>query len=146
MKGNIHEFLGMKLDYSKKGKVVIDMVDYVTKMCEDFPHELDGEAKTPAAEFLFKVNEKAKKLSPELRQDFHTFVAKGLFLCKRARPDIQTTIAFLTTRVQDTDEDNWKKLLYLLKHLKGTSDLVLPLEASKCNFLKWYVDAAYAVH
>ena len=33
-KGDVHEFLGMRLDYSKKGKVIINMVDYVTKMCE----------------------------------------------------------------------------------------------------------------
>ena len=49
-----------------------------------------------------------------MTEDFHTFMAKGLFLCKRARPDIQTTIEFLTTRVQKPDVDGWKKLRKLL--------------------------------
>ena len=34
----------------------------------------------------------------------------------------------------------------MMKYLKGTRKLVLRLEASKCNFLKWYVDASYTVH
>jgi len=47
-------------------------------------------------------------------------VAKALFLCKRTRPDLQPTVPFLCTGVQSSDEDDWKKLLRLLKHLKQT--------------------------
>ena len=32
-------------------------------------------------------------------ETYHTTVAKGLFLCKRSRPDIQPTIAVLSTQV-----------------------------------------------
>ena len=44
-----------------------------------------------------------------MAEDFHTYVAKGLFLCKHAHPDIHTTIAFLTTRVTVPETDDWKK-------------------------------------
>ena len=37
------------------------------------------------------------KLSKDKAETFHTFVAKGLFLAKRGRPDILPTIAFLCT-------------------------------------------------
>ena len=40
----------------------------------------------------------------------HRLVVKLLFLSKRARPEIQPTITFLTMRVRDPDKDNWKKL------------------------------------
>ena len=39
----------------------------------------------------------------------NSVIAKLLFLCKRAHPDIQTAVAFLTTRVMAPDEDNYKK-------------------------------------
>ena len=81
-----------------------------------------------------------------MSEDFQTYVVKCLFLCKRARPDIQTTVAFLTTRVMQTDYDDWKKLIRLMSYLKDSKDLVLTLEAADLNILKWYVDASYAAH
>ena len=31
-----HEYLGMNFDFSEKGKVKIDMCDYISNMIEDF--------------------------------------------------------------------------------------------------------------
>ena len=144
--GPRHDFVGMVLDYSKPGKLIVDMRDYVKTMLEDFKYEIKKLAKTPAAEHIFKVNENCEKLNNKMSEDFHTFVAKALFLCKRARPDVQTAVAFLTTRVKGADNDDWKKLLRMMGYLKLTKDLVLTLEADKINFLKWFIDASYAVH
>ena len=33
-----------------------------------------------------------------------------------------------------------------MKYLNGTRDLVLTLSADQLNILKWYVEAAFAVH
>ena len=33
-----------------------------------------------------------------------------------------------------------------MKYLNGTRDLVLKLSGDQLNILKWYVDAAFAVH
>jgi hypothetical protein len=49
-------------------------------------------------------------LDEETGKVFHNFVAKCLFLTKRARPDIHTAVAFLTTWVKKPDKDDWKKL------------------------------------
>ena len=103
----IHDFLGMTLDFSIKGKVMVKMIKYVKEMMEDFQEY--KAAKTPAGELLFKTRE-CNKFNKEKTEIFHTMVAKGLLLCKRARPDIHTSIAFLTTRVRHPDEDDWKKL------------------------------------
>ena len=48
---------------------------------------------------------------------FHHNVAKLLFLCKRARPDLQTAVAFLSTWVQRPDRDDYKKLARAMKYL-----------------------------
>jgi len=151
-RGKIHDYLGVTLDYSVPGKVKIYMKDYVNKMFEDFPYMKDVQelksASTPAAEHLFTVNEKATKLPDGLKEEFHTTVAKALFLCKRARPDLQPTVPFLCTRVKSPDVDDWKKLLRMIKYLHSTKDLELTLEADKGDIIlsKWYPDGAFAVH
>jgi len=73
-------------------------------------------------------------------------VAKTLYATKRARPDTCTAIAFLTTRVRAPDEDDWTKLVHLMKYLRGTRTMPLILSADGSGILKWWVDAAFAVH
>ena len=65
--------------------------------------------KTPAWDTLLDTGS-GKPLTGEKAETFHTMVAKGLFLCKRARPDIQPVIAVLSTRVKSPNESDWKKL------------------------------------
>ena len=57
-----------------------------------------------------------------------------------------TAIAFLSTRVREPDEDDWKKLVRLLRYLKGTRDLFLTLQADDSSLVKWFGDASFAVH
>ena len=49
---------------------------------------------------------KCNKINEKMKQEFYTIMAKGLFLCKRARLEIQTVILFLTNRVKETDKDD----------------------------------------
>ena len=101
----------MILDYSKPGEVTIDMKYYVENMIKQYKHPILKEYKTPASENLFKINTKSPKLSKELAEEFHTTVARGLFILKRARPDIQPTIAYLCTRVKAPMSDDWNKFI-----------------------------------
>ena len=87
----------MTLDYSEPGNVKIDMQEYIERLIKEFPILIEGSAATPASEFLFKVNDAAALLDEKQAEQFHTNVAKLLFLCQRARPDIQVAVAFLTT-------------------------------------------------
>ena len=137
----------MTLDYSEKGKVKVDMRNYVKSMIEYFPTKLNENdvVSTPANENLFK-KDNSKQLDQKKAEIFHTVVAKGLFVSKRARPDIQPTIAVLCTRVKDSNEGDWKKLLRLMKYLNGTREMVLTLSADNISIIKWYVDVAFAVH
>jgi hypothetical protein len=127
----------MTLDYSDKGKVKIKMPYYVEKMLADLPAKMDGEALTPAANHLFSVDGDQTKVDKEKAQFFHTYVAKTLFLCKRARPDLQTAVAFLCTRVKSCDEDNYKKLTRMLQFLRATKDDFLTLSANSLHNVQW---------
>jgi hypothetical protein len=73
-------------------------------------------------------------------------VAKGLFLCKRARPNIQQAISVLCTRVRDLNQADWEKMMRVMKYLNGTKGENLALSADNLRVVKWYVDASFAVH
>ena len=144
-RGKKHDFLGMNFDFSTKGKVRIDMKSYVADMIDSLSEKITGTEKTAAAEDLFAEGN-SEKLNKDRAEEFHTTVAKGLFVCKRARPDIQPTIAVLCTRVKAPNESDWDKLIRLLKFLNGTREDVLTLSADDLGVIKWYVDSAFAVH
>jgi hypothetical protein len=61
----------------------------------------------PAADHLFTVRpDNERKLLEETRSlAFQSSVVQLLFASTRARKDIHTTVAFLTTRVRELDED-----------------------------------------
>jgi len=76
------------------------MDDYILKMLSELPIHMDSIATTPASNHLFEVNNDPVLLDQATSDMFHTNVAKLLFLSKRARPDIQTAMAFLCTQVK----------------------------------------------
>ena len=117
-------------------------------MFEDFEKKyvLNGTMSTPAGSDLFVQDKTSPKLDAAMREDFHTFTAKGLFACKRAIPDTATMISVLSTRVQNPTVSNWKKLVRYMKYVKKTWKDVLTLSADNLYVLKWYADASFAVH
>jgi hypothetical protein len=108
--GDIHEYLGMTIDYGREGKVVIRMDNYVENMLEEVPEDMSGEATTPAAAHLFKVDDTGEDLSQEGSELFRSITAKLLFLCKQAPSDIQMPIAFLCTQVMTPNVADYSKL------------------------------------
>ncbi len=143
-RGKVHDYLGMTLDYKSPGEVKIVMTHYIDDIINEHPEEINGKVSTPAAENLFSVNEDADELDAESTEFFHTAVAKCLWISKRGRPDIQTAVSCLTTRVKQPNIVDWFKLRRLLKYLKATKDDVLTLSADNTNIIKWWADGAFA--
>ncbi|CAJ1937203.1 unnamed protein product [Cylindrotheca closterium] len=88
------------------------MDDYIKTMLEDFPVKFNKDSKqeTPAGSNLLEAG-KGKLLNAEYRQIFHTTVARGLYVSKRARLDIHQTITIVALRVRVPTESDWKKCL-----------------------------------
>ena len=106
---------------------MIDMREYLRDIIDKFPEDCAKSVATPAAVYLFEVNEDEENLDDDKKKIFHTFVAKLLFVSKRGRPDILVAIAFLSTRVTGPDKDDWKKLTRVTKYINGTIEIVLTL-------------------
>eukprot|EP00957_Ditylum_brightwellii_P019655 1482723-Ditylum_brightwellii.AAC.2 len=93
------------------------MLDCIEKLLLDLPDDFSGEAATPTANHLFEVDKKAEKLDKKDGEFFHHVVAKLILLCKRARPDLQTSVAFLSTRKKFPNINNWKRLRRTMRYL-----------------------------
>jgi hypothetical protein len=144
-RGDVLEHLGMTLKFNRSNKTVeFDMKKYVKELLEEY--EVTGAANTPAANHLFEVSEDAELLQKKDAELFHTIVAKLLYLCKRARPDITTAVIFLTGRVREPTIEDEKKLIRVLQYLKGTPNIVLTLGIDDSKKVKSYIDASFGVH
>ena len=90
---------------------------------------------TAALKNLFVVNKECEPLQDSDRERFHKVVAKSLYVSKRARPDIMTSISFLTKRVRKPNHDDWEKLEHMITYLVLTKKLPLILSADDSDSL-----------
>ncbi len=146
-RGKVHKYLGMMLDFATAKVVKVTMIDYINEIiktwnraCKEFDNGFKLVANRKriamaAPEDLFKVDKDASKLSPPEAKSFHSMIAMILYVTKQARPNTALAIAFLTTRVQEPDADDWWKLRHLINYLKSTHDLPLVLGALNSGVL-----------
>eukprot|EP00804_Cyclotella_cryptica_P010775 CCRYP_008726-RB/>CCRYP_008726-RB protein AED:0.29 eAED:0.29 QI:0/-1/0/1/-1/1/1/0/375 len=120
-RGGKGKYLGMHLDFTEDGVFQVDMSKYVEDVIEDFPEKIEKASPTPHSDSLFSVEEEdtQKALCEDKAMQFHRTTAQLLFLCTRARKDIQTAVSFLTTRVKQPTEQDWTKLRKVLQYLHG---------------------------
>jgi hypothetical protein len=55
-RGKYHEYLGMHLDFSRKGKVTVNLKKLVTEFISQVPADMSGFTNTPASSHLLQVN------------------------------------------------------------------------------------------
>ena len=145
--GRKHKSLGMSLDYSTPGEVIISMEDYIRVILQEVPSDMSSMAATPAGNCLFKVNStNPTLLTGEKKEIFVHVVMQLLYLSQRGQPDIRTAISFLCGRLHHANMDDYKKVARVIKYLRGTIDMPLCLQGDGSGVIKWYVDASYAVH
>ena len=60
-KGNVHNFLGMKIRYLKNRRVAFNMREYISDTVQDFREDFYQVVMSPASRWLFTV-EKVREL------------------------------------------------------------------------------------
>jgi hypothetical protein len=144
--GDVHDYLGLTIDYSKKNKVIFTMYDYLEDIIESMPDDMNGTSPTPASDNLFEVDDESPALNEKESDFFHRTTARLLFAAKRARPDLQVAVAYLCTRVKSPNQSDYRKLTRVIKYLRLTISIPLVLGWDGTGQLKWSVDASFAVH
>ena len=145
-RGKTHTFLGINFKIKKDKNVELEMIDQLNEAVTAFGEVINKTAATASKPYLFNVREDAELLDKEKSEVFHSVVAKLLYIMKRTRPDLEPTVAFLSTRVSCSTVDDWNKLKRLLQFIKGTINDKRIIGANGLNDLLTWVDAAYAVH
>ena len=106
-KGKIQSYLGMVFDFESDGLVSIKMDGYIEDVINEY--EVSGTAPSAAGTDLFTVDINSESLSQQDSDQFHSRVAKLLYMAKRARPDLLTAVGFLATRVSNPAQDGLEK-------------------------------------
>ena len=123
------------------------MFDYLEDTIVEAPEESKpNKCMHPCNGNLFKVKENSPLLDPKKADLFHRLVMRLLFASKRARPDIQVTVAFLCTGVKAPTEEDYRKLGRLIRYVKETINLPLILGSDRSETLIWNMDASFATH
>ena len=147
VRGEKNTYIGMDLGYRLPGEVIVSMDSYITEAIDKFPKEMMEIIKTTAGNHLFKVDVACVKMCKRDNIIFHLLVANLLYLIKRAQPYIQPTIMFLTMRVINPDEGDWKKLRRVLSYLNATiNSMKLHLNPNDLNVVHWWVEPSYGTH
>ena len=146
-RGDKHEFLGMQIHLDKScGTAQISMSSYLREAITESQMDIRRSVATPATSSLFTIVDDSGKLAPKDADLFRRIVCKLLYVGLRARSDILTALAFLTTRISQPTEYDHRKLRRLLEYLYGTLDMTLTLGADNLGTIYTWVDASYAVH
>ena len=146
-RGKKHNYLGTNYIFHD-GYLEIDTKDYVKDMLESFPIKFgpDTKCSNPAKGTLFEIGN-TKLLKKEKAELFHTMVAKGLYVCKRGRLDIQPVIAVLCTQVQNPTQHDWDALVQMMKFLYVTQNDTRKIDTKQSIAIQhWMIDASFAVH
>ena len=142
--GDNHSYLGMDITIVDN-KAELSMKGYIDQLLQQYG--INTGVNTPASNDLFVIHEDSALLDNDMRQQFHSAVAKLLYLGKRMRVDILMVVIFLTTRVQRPTLQDMHKLKRLFKYIYQTRDLTMTLGIKGPNIqVRAYADASYAIH
>ena len=144
--GDSFNFLGMNITITPDKNINIEMKDQISEAVDWFGEQITEKPVTPANKNLFSTAKNSKQLDDQKSEIFHSVVAKLLYITKRARPDIETSVSYLCTRVSKSTDDDWEKLRRVLGFLQNTIDDVRIIGADSLQNLFTWVDAAYGVH
>lgn len=142
-RGHVHSYLGMTFNFGCPGKVAVTMEGYTNDLLAYA--KVNGTVTSPATHSLFSHNPADEQLGQDEKEQFHTLVAKLLYLAKRVRPDVLTAVSVLTSRVQQPTVVDRQKLDRILKYLNGNQHFGIILEKRFDHPLA-FVDASYGVH
>ena len=114
------------MDFTEKGKVKM----VINKFLRDSDPKHGDIVTTSANQNHFAVDIKSPLPEEKCPQFYHTSTVRLLFLGKKSRSDLLTSVAFLTTRVKTPTQEDYDKLGRVVKYLRRTPKLCLTLDVT----------------
>lgn len=83
-RGKQHDYLGMFLDFSNPGKLLVDMRPYIKTISIDLPKEMQGKAQTPASIHQFNMDANGRNLLDNKKAEhFHSMTMQLMYLSQQ---------------------------------------------------------------
>ena len=152
-----HNYLGMTFDFSVIGQVSITMLGYETDLVSDwfglnFDEKMvparDKFASDPASPSIFEKGD-SPALCDKNAAIFHSYVMRIAFLAKRAKPELNVAISYMSTQVTHSSENDLRKLdraiRYVRDHL-GTGITLTAAGKNKSVVVTAHIDASFGCH
>jgi hypothetical protein len=134
----------MELYFSGAGYVEVSHSKYIDNIVTT--HNITGFHNSPTSPHLFETRDDDELLEDDKRIEFHSLVAKLLYIGKKARPDILVPVGFLTTRVLKPTIYDWGKCVHVCMYLNHTKMIPLRLGANEDPCVEIYIDASHGVY
>ena len=107
--------------------------------------EIKGTAVNPAKIKLFYIEDESPMLTGE-KKEFHSVTAKVLWISQQSRPNLDTAVSFLCTRVKEPTKEDCRKLCRVICFLKATKDNRQIIRMDNIWSLRTWIDGSYTVH
>jgi hypothetical protein len=106
-----------------------------------------GGSKYPHDANLYVVDEKSPLLDAKRSKVFYSVVYKLYYCAIRVEVRIQVAVHFLTTRVTKATEEDWLKMMKILRFLNCTtrSEFLLKPDNEPLQ-TEWFIDVGHAIH
>jgi hypothetical protein len=144
-------YLGMSIKRSNDGHLIsVNQTGSINELINSNLTDI-ARSKTPHTEDMFKSadmysnEELATRLNEKYSKKFLSIVMSLMYIARLTRPDILLPVSYLATRAHIATNEDWEKLLKVLRYLRDFSNDGITI---KCEELQLYAhcDASYAVH
>jgi hypothetical protein len=139
------QYLGMLFDYTEPGVCLVSMPKLIDDVLADM--DVKGGSKYPHDSNLYTIDESSPALDAKRMKVFYSVVYKLYYCALRVEVRIQVAVHFLTTRVTKPTEEDWSKLMKVLRFLNCTARGVIRLAPNGGPLcVEWWIDVGHAIH
>ena len=155
-RGTTHNHLGMVFDLSQPPLIMINQEGMIEDIISSTRAYVMSAAntdsnirpkvprKTPAHTYLFDIDMDSDLQPESLKIIFHSTVAKLIYISTCTRQDLLATISFLSKRISNPTQEDWRKLQRSLNYLDNAKTQCHRLGMT--TPIRTYIDASFAVH
>jgi hypothetical protein len=135
----------MWFDFTVPGQCSISMPKLIDDVLSDL--QVKGASKYPHDANLYVVDENSPLLDDKRTKVFYSVVYKLYYAAIRVEVRIQVAVHFLSTRVTKSTEQDWGKLMKVLRYLNCTERGVMLLKPDNEPLQsESFIDVGHAVH
>lgn len=128
--GSAKKILGMRISRDRaRGKLKLSQEEYVKKVLKRFNMENAKPVSTPLASH-FKLSSERNAVTDEEQSymasvPYASAVGSLMYAMVNTRPDIAHAVGVVSRFMANPDKEHWEAVKWILRYLKGTTDLAL---------------------